>query len=204
MIFCFSFVPLVCCFGLYGLSVAKISRKFAACAKFCDCWRSNVEFQTHVNPFLPSVLFVAGAIFAPGRSLCRTLCALFVGGLHLIWSALIRWTNFWEGLSESSKFVARTAVGDDSVCHSVRTEEEASSCSSLHQQALAACIWGMVLLLPLGSKQKQTKKKNKKTEMRSQCRSHRGCWIFAFPGTQCWVPCPNSNSGTVMADCSSK
>jgi hypothetical protein len=159
-----------------------------------------LSFRLMLILFLPSVLFVAGAIFAPGRSLCRTLCALFVGGLHLIWSALIRWTNFWEGLSESSKFVARTAVGDDSVCHSVRTEEEASSCSSLHQQALAACIWGMVLLLPLGSK-----KKNKKNpETRSQYLSHRGCWIFAFPGTQCWVPCPNSDSGTVMADCSSK
>jgi hypothetical protein len=117
-----------------------------------------LSFRLMLILFLPSVLFVAGAIFAPGRSLCRTLCALFVGGLHLIWSALIRWTNFWEGLSESSKFVARTAVGDDSVCHSVRTEEEASSCSSLHQQALAACIWGMVLLLPLGSKKKKQKK----------------------------------------------
>ncbi|KAH9742307.1 DEAD-box ATP-dependent RNA helicase 46 [Citrus sinensis] len=41
-----------------------------------------------------------------------------------------------EGLSESPKFMARTAVGDDLVCHSVQTEEEVSSCSSLHQQAL--------------------------------------------------------------------
>ncbi|KAK9221416.1 hypothetical protein WN944_009842 [Citrus x changshan-huyou] len=41
-----------------------------------------------------------------------------------------------EGLSESPKFMAGTAVGDDSVCHSVQTEEEVSSCSSLHQQAL--------------------------------------------------------------------
>lgn len=41
------------------------------------------------------------------------------GGLHFIWSALLRWTHFCEGLSESPKFVARTAVGDDSVCHSV-------------------------------------------------------------------------------------
>lgn len=63
-------------------------------------------------------------------------------GLHLIRSALLRWTDFWEGLSESPKFVAGTAVGDDSVCHSVRMKEEASSCSSLHQQALAACYGG--------------------------------------------------------------
>lgn len=60
------------------------------------------------------------------------------GRLHLIWSALLRWTNFCEGLSESPKFVAGTAVGDDSVCHSVRMKEEASSCSSLLMQALAA------------------------------------------------------------------
>ena len=56
------------------------------------------------------------------------------------------WTKFLEGLSESSKFVAGTAVGHDSVCHLVFTEEEASSCASLHQQALVACIWRMMLL----------------------------------------------------------
>lgn len=65
-----------------------------------------------------------------------------LGGLRLFWSALIRWTNFLEGLSKSPKFVAGTAVGDDSVCHSVRMKEEASSCSSLRQQALAACNGG--------------------------------------------------------------
>lgn len=54
-----------------------------------------------------------------------------------------------EGLSESPKFMARTAVGDDSVCHSVQTEEEVSSCSSLHQQALVGCLWRMMLLLAL-------------------------------------------------------
>lgn len=54
-----------------------------------------------------------------------------------------------EGLSESPKFMAGTAVGDDSVCHSVQTEEEVSSCSSLHQQALVGCLWRMMLLLAL-------------------------------------------------------
>lgn len=49
-------------------------------------------------------------------------CAALSMGLAFIWSALIPWTNFYEGLSESSKFVATTAVGDDSVCHLVRTE----------------------------------------------------------------------------------
>jgi len=42
--------------------------------------------------------------------------------------------------------VAGTAVGHDSVCHLVRTEEEASLCASLHPQASAACIWGITLL----------------------------------------------------------
>lgn len=57
--------------------------------------------------------------------------------------------HFLDGLSESPKFVAGTAVGDDLVCHLVRKEEEASSCPSLHQQAFADCMWGMMLLLPL-------------------------------------------------------
>lgn len=70
-----------------------------------------------------------------------------LGALHFIWSALIWWTNSFEGLSETPKFVAGTAVGDDSVCHSVQMKEEASSYSSLHPQALVTCQWGMVLLL---------------------------------------------------------
>ncbi|TXG54683.1 hypothetical protein EZV62_019939 [Acer yangbiense] len=67
--------------------------------------------------------------------------ALYVGALHKIWSALIRWTNLLEGLSESPNFMTGTAVGDDSVCHSVQMEEEVSSCSSLHQQALTGCVY---------------------------------------------------------------
>jgi len=55
---------------------------------------------------------------------------------------------FLEGLPESPKLMAGTVVGDGLVYHLVRTEEEASSCSSLHQQAFANCIWGMMLLLP--------------------------------------------------------
>ena len=62
-----------------------------------------------------------------------------LGALHFIWSALIWWTNSFEGLSETPKFVAGTAVGDDSVCHPVQSEEEVPSCSSMRQQALAAC-----------------------------------------------------------------
>ncbi|XP_019183335.1 PREDICTED: ATP-dependent RNA helicase-like protein DB10 isoform X2 [Ipomoea nil] len=38
-------------------------------------------------------------------------------------------------------FVAGTAVGDDSICHVVRMEEEESSCSSLQQYALAAYVY---------------------------------------------------------------
>ncbi|PON52487.1 ATP-dependent RNA helicase-like protein DB [Parasponia andersonii] len=57
-------------------------------------------------------------------------------GLHLVWSALIWWTNSFEGLSESPKLVAGTAVGNYSVCHTVQMKEEASSYSSLHLQAL--------------------------------------------------------------------
>ena len=73
----------------------------------------------------------------------------FWEGLHLIWSALIWWTNSFEGPSESPKFVAGTAVGDDSVCHTVQMKEEASSYSSLHPQAMVICQWGMMLLLTL-------------------------------------------------------
>ncbi|KAH7577341.1 hypothetical protein JRO89_XS01G0238200 [Xanthoceras sorbifolium] len=77
--------------------------------------------------------------------------ALNAGALHKIWSALIWWTNLLEGLSESPKFMTGTAVGDDSVCHSVQMEEDVSSCSSLHQQALAGCLWRMMLLLELAT-----------------------------------------------------
>ena len=71
--------------------------------------------------------------------------------MHILWSALIQSTIFSEGLSVPLKIVAGTAVGVDLLCHSVQMEEEASSCSSLHQQAFADCMWGMVLLLPLAT-----------------------------------------------------
>jgi hypothetical protein len=58
MNFCFSFGPVVLFpFGLYEILVAKISHKFSKLCpecflcKVCDCWRSNVELQTHVNIF---------------------------------------------------------------------------------------------------------------------------------------------------------
>lgn len=44
-------------FGPHVILVAKISCKFAKLCpecflcKVCDCWRSDVEFQTHVNIF---------------------------------------------------------------------------------------------------------------------------------------------------------
>ena len=92
---------------------------------------SFVFFHLH---FLSQVRY----LLQGGANVVR--CAiLFVGGLV---GAPLSVDHFWEGLSESPKFMAGTAVGDDSVCHLVRTEEEASSCSSLHQQALAARICG--------------------------------------------------------------
>lgn len=61
-------------------------------------------------------------------------------------------------------FVAGTAVGDDSICHVVRMEEEESSCSSLQQYALAAYVRGMILLLDVATliSQPQTVSKNVK------------------------------------------
>ncbi|XP_059670133.1 ATP-dependent RNA helicase-like protein DB10 isoform X2 [Cornus florida] len=101
------------------------------------------------------------------------------GGLAYIWSALMQRTNFWEGLSESPMFMTGTAVGDDSVCHLVRTEEEASSCSSLREQALAACIWGMVLLLALALLiHKSKKKRNRNLEAGTS--AYRGYWFLLF------------------------
>ena len=70
--------------------------------------------------------------------------------------------QFLKGLSESPKFVAGTAVGPDSVCHSARMKEEASSCSSLLMQALVTCNGGVASsAIPLIYKPK--KKTNHKT-----------------------------------------
>ncbi|KAM2367252.1 hypothetical protein ACFXTH_044964 [Malus domestica] len=103
--------------------------------------RSNVEFQTHV-------IYFAICTFCRRCDICSWEELMSYAVLPSLWGLAFNlerpfaWTNFWEGLSKSPKFVAGTAVGD-SVCHSVRMKEEASSCSSLLLQALVACNGGV-------------------------------------------------------------
>lgn len=93
-------------------------------------------------------------------------------------------------------------MGGVSVCHMVWTEEEASSCSCLHMQALAACVSvrGICFFLcsPL---QKYPRSNLGVTSEIVQLLT--GFPTFTFPDTSSWVSCSFPDTGTVLAHCTS-
>ncbi|KAM0954978.1 hypothetical protein ACFX15_022843 [Malus domestica] len=97
---------------------------------------SEILRETHVNSF-------AICTFCRRCDICSWAELMSYAVLPSLWGLAFNlecpfaWTNFWEGLSKSPKFVAGPAVGD-SVYHLARMKEEASSCSSLLLQALVA------------------------------------------------------------------
>lgn len=94
-------------------------------------WLLEVHRWASVLIHFPVCTFTQVRYLLQGGAKCRTLFNHPLGASMYVEHPYLVDQIFWR-LSESSMFVAGAAVGDDSVCHMVQTEEEASSCSCLY------------------------------------------------------------------------
>ncbi|MED6220761.1 DEAD-box ATP-dependent RNA helicase 14 [Stylosanthes scabra] len=77
---------------------------------------SEILREAHDN-FLPSLLCCRRCDICSWGGANVVRCGALFCGLAFYLERPLRWTKFLQRLSESSKFVAGTAVGHDSVCH---------------------------------------------------------------------------------------
>lgn len=155
--------------------------------KFYDCWESIIELQ---------LMFISHLDFCRRCEICSEelnfvhCSALFCWGLSKL--AGTQMVDQLRRLSESPKCVARNTIGDDSACYLVRSEE--ASCSQL-VSARICCL--------LTFRASLTESHQCLFRYIKPCKWAYGCF-FSFPVAPGWVPCPYSDTGTVVANCSSK
>lgn len=63
------------------VSLLELCNKNSSCAKFCPCWRSNVEFKTHLNSFAICTFLSQVRCLLPGGANVVRCAALSSGGL---------------------------------------------------------------------------------------------------------------------------
>ena len=85
------------------------------CENFCDCWRSDVKLQDSCSLF-SIFTFCRRCDICSREELNVVRCATPLWGVCIYLERPCTVDQFWEGLSESPKFLAETAASDDSVC----------------------------------------------------------------------------------------
>ncbi|KAK6928357.1 WW domain [Dillenia turbinata] len=126
--------------------------------EFYDCARSNLSFRLMCD-------------ICSMEELMSYAVPPLLRGEHVV-GASYTVDQFSEGLSESPKFVADTAVGDDSVCH----------------LALSAANGGVTLLLESETPPKVKKKPT--GNLGGTTSAYRGCWFLLFQVHQAGFTAP--------------
>lgn len=151
------------------------------CAKLCDCWRSNVEFQTHVNPF-------AICTFCRRCDICSWEELMSYAVLPSLWGLAFK----LERPFTVDQFLGR-AFRITQVCGwgcrwswfslpLVPNERRGLLLLQLADASFGHLQWGVLLLLPFHYSIRPKRKQMRNLEAINA--AYRGSWNFCFSQVQ--------------------